>query len=96
MHRHHGVHSTAFSSPYVEPLIGSIRRECLDHVIVLNEWHLRRIIASYLAYNHPARTHLSLDKDAPDCRAVQPPTAGKVLAVPHVGGLHHEYSRLAA
>jgi len=85
-----------WQSPYVERLIGSIRRECLDHMIVLNEQHLRRIIASYLRYYHAARTHLSLDKDAPEGRAVQPPTAGKVLAVPHVGGLHHEYVRLAA
>ena len=69
---------------------------CLDHMIVLNEQHLRRIIASYLAYDHSARTHLSLDKDAPDGRPAQPPTAGKVAALPHLGGLHHESVRLAA
>jgi len=54
-----------WQTPYMERLIGSIRRECLDHVIVLNEQHLRRIIASYLRYYHAARTYLSLDKDAP-------------------------------
>ena len=83
--------------PYVERLLGSIRRECLDHMIVLNEQHLRPILASYLRYYHAARTHLSLDKDAPDGRAVQPPDTGKVVApLPHLGGLHHEYVRLAA
>jgi len=65
-------------------------------MIVLNEGHLRRIIASYLAYYHSARTHLSLDKDAPDGRAVQPPNAGKVVGLPHLGGLHHEYVWRAA
>ena len=85
-----------WQNPYVERMIGSIRRECLDHMIVLNEQHLRRIIASYLRYYHAARTHLSLGKDAPDGRAAQPPAAGKVVALPHLGGLHHEYVRLAA
>jgi len=85
-----------WQNPYVERLIGSIRRECLDHMIVLNEQHLRRIIASYLRYYHSVRTHLSLEKDAPDGRAVQRPGTGKVVALPHVGGLHHEYVRLAA
>ena len=65
-------------------------------MIVLNEHHLRRIIASYLSYYHAARTHLSLDKDAPNGRAVHPPDAGKVVALPHLGGLHHEYVCLAA
>ena len=85
-----------WQNPYVERMIGSIRRECLDHMIVLSEQHLRRIIAAYLRYYHAARTHLSLDKDAPDGRAAQPPDAGKVVALPHLGGLHHEYVRLAA
>jgi hypothetical protein len=80
----------------VERLIGSIRRECLDHMIVLNERHLRRMIASYLAHYHSARTHLSLDKDAPDQRPVQSPGVGKIIALPHVGGLHHQYVRRAA
>jgi len=85
-----------WQNPYAERVIGSIRRECPNHMIVLNEQHLRRIIASYLRYYHAARTHLSLDKDAPDGRATQSPDAGKVVALPHLGGLHHEYVRLAA
>jgi len=85
-----------WQSPHLERLIGSIRRGCLDHMIVLNEWHLRRIIASYLAYYHSARTPPSFDKDAPDGRAVQPPHSGKVVALPHLGALYHEYVRLAA
>jgi len=86
----------SWQSPYVDRMIGSIQREYLDRVIVLNEQQLRRIIASYLRYYHAARTHLSLEKDAPDGRGVQPPDAGKVVALPHLGGLHHEYVRLAA
>jgi transposase InsO family protein len=85
-----------WQNPFVERMIGSIRRECLDHMIVLNEQHLRRIIAAYLRYYHAARTHLSLDKDAPEGRRTQPPDAGKVVAMPHLVGLHHEYVRLAA
>ncbi len=85
-----------WQNPFVERMIGSIRRECLDHMIVFNEQHLRRIIAAYLRYYHAARTHLSLDKDAPEGRRTQPPDAGKVVAMPHLVGLHHEYVRLAA
>jgi len=85
-----------WQNPCAERLIGSIRRECLDHMIVLNEQHLRRIIGSYLRYYHAARTHLTLEEDAPDGPAVQPPDRGKVVALPHVGGLHHQYVRLAA
>ena len=69
-----------WQNPFAERVIGSIRRECLDHVIVLNEWHLRWILASYLAYYHRSRTHLSLGKDAPDGRPVQPVGAGKIVA----------------
>ena len=85
-----------WQNPYVERVIGSIRRECLDHVIVLGERHLRRILCSYVRYYHTARTHLSLHKDAPDHRSVQPSHTGTVVALPHVGGLHHQYVRLAA
>jgi transposase InsO family protein len=85
-----------WQSPYVERLIGSIRRECLDHVIVLDEFSLRRQIASYLDYYHGSRSHLSLGKDAPDGRAVEPPELGGIVAVPKVGGLHHRYERRAA
>jgi putative transposase len=81
---------------YVERLIGSIRRECLDHVIVLHEAGLRRMLSSYFAYYHHTRPHLSLDKDAPESRKVQPPELGKVVSIPQVGGLHHRYERLAA
>ncbi len=85
-----------WQSPFVERVIGSIRRECLDNVIVLNERHLRRILVSYLDYYHGSRTHLSLGKDTPNGRPVQLAGFGKVVAFPQVGGLHHHYERLAA
>jgi putative transposase len=85
-----------WQNAYVERVIGSIRRECLDHIIVLNERHLRRILSSYVDYYHRSRTHLSLEKDCPEPRPVHPPDAGKVIAFPQVGGLHHRYERLAA
>ncbi len=86
-----------WQNPFVERVIGSIRRECLDHVIVLNEAHLRRILRSYSAYYHGSRTHLSLEKDTPDSRRTQKPdVGGKIIAFPQVGGLHHRYARLAA
>jgi hypothetical protein len=88
--------SSPWQSPYIERLIGSIRRECLDHVIVLNQAHLHRLVESYFAYYHRSRTHLALDKDAPDSRPVQGPEEGKIVAFPEVGGLHHRYERLAA
>jgi putative transposase len=81
---------------YVERVIGSIRRECLDHVIVLHERSLRRALNSYFDYYHRSRTHLSLGKDSPEPRAIQPPEMGSVVAVPQVGGLHHRYERRAA
>ena len=84
-----------WQSPYVERLIGSIRRECLDHVIVFNERHLKRLLGSYVRYYLAARTHLSLDKQSPKLRPVASPDQGKVIAFPHVGGLHHEYRRAA-
>ncbi len=85
-----------WQNPYVERLIGSVRRECLNHVIVLNERHPRRILVSYLDYYHRSRTHLSLGKDTPEGRSVQPGGSGKIVAFPQVGGLHHRYERLAA
>jgi len=81
---------------YVERLIGSIRRDCLDHVIVLGEKHLRRILKSYLEYYHRSRTHLALSKDAPEPRTVQPLGMGEIVELPQVGGLHHRYERRAA
>ncbi|MGH9391194.1 MAG: integrase core domain-containing protein [Vicinamibacteria bacterium] len=85
-----------WQSPYVERLIGSVRRECLDHVIVLNERHLSRILREYFAYYHSSRTHLSLLKDAPDPRGIEQPSMGEVVAISQVGGLHHRYTRRAA
>jgi hypothetical protein len=85
-----------WQSPYVERLIGSIRRDCLDHVVVLNERHLRRVLTSYLAYYHGARCHMGLDGDAPEHREPQPPEMGRVVELPEVGGLHHRYERRAA
>jgi len=85
-----------WQNPYVERLIGSVRRECLGHVIVLSERHLRRILVSHLDYYHRSRTHLSLDKDTPEGRSVQPGGTGKIVAFPQVGGLHHRYERLVA
>jgi len=84
-----------WQNPYVERIIGSIRRECLNHVIILNERYLRRQLKSYSTYYHEARAHLSLDKQSPVPRSIEPPEQGKVVAIPHVGGLHHEYRRAA-
>ena len=85
-----------WQNAHVERVIGSIRRECLDHVVVLSESHLRRLLRSYLDYYHRTRTHLSLDKDCPEPRPVQPPDQGRIVALPKVGGLHHRYERIAA
>src|SRR6516164_7028169 len=85
-----------WQNAYVERLIGSIRRECLDHVIVLNETGLRRILKSYFDYYENFRTHLSLNKDAPAGRVLEPLGIGRVIEIPQVGGLHHLYTRKAA
>jgi putative transposase len=85
-----------WQNPYVERLIGSIRRECLDEVIVLNERHLRRLLQSYVDYYYHWRTHRSLDMETPEPRPVQPPELGPVKKLPEVGGLHHHYERIAA
>src|SRR5919198_1294926 len=85
-----------WQNPYVERLIGSVRRECLDHFIVWNRRSLRQILQSYFAYYQHARTHLALGKDAPEPRTVEPPDHGRMLAIPQVGGLHHRYERGAA
>jgi len=83
-----------WQNPYIERVIGSIRRECLDHVIVFNERHLRRVLRTYVAYYQRSRTHLALGKDAPVERAVQ--STGRIVVRPEVGGLHHRYERQAA
>ena len=85
-----------WQNPYVERLIGSIRRECLDHVIVFNQTGVHRVLKSYFKYYEWTRTHLSLEKDAPIPRRVQPPELGKVVELAEVGGLHHRYERRAA
>ena len=91
---------TAARSPwqnaYGERLIGSIRRECLDHVVVLSAAGLRRVLTDYIEYYLRSRTHLSLDKDAPVSRLVASPPDGSIVAIPQVGGLYHRYERRAA
>jgi putative transposase len=88
--------SSPWQNPFVERLIGSTRRECLNHVVVLGERHLRRTLTRYFAYYRRTRTHLSLDKDALDGRLIEPPELGTVISIPEVGGLHHRYVRRAA
>ncbi len=89
-------HPTALRSPWqnghVERLIGSIRRECLDHFIVFGDAHLHRILKAYASYYNEVRTHLSLDKDAPDPRRAH--SFGAVVTIPILGGLHHHYVRV--
>jgi transposase InsO family protein len=85
-----------WQNPYVERLIGSIRRECLDHVIVVNENHLRKVLKEYFRYYTGSRTHLALGKDCPEPREIEPPEMGGIVAIPQVGGLHHRYTRIAA
>ena len=85
-----------WQNAYAEKVIGSIRRECLDHVVVIGERHLRGILSKYMDYYNRTRTHLSLTKDAPEHRTVQQLSHGRVVEVPRVGGLHHEYLRRAA
>jgi len=82
-----------WQSPFVERIIGSIRRECTDHVIVLNEDHMRNILSSYFEYYHNDRTHLSLGKDTPNGRPIQHRPVGKcnIIDLPRIGGLHHRY-----
>jgi putative transposase len=97
-----GIHEilTAARSPwqnaYVERFIGTLRRECLDHLMIFNESSLKRILTSYFEYYEHSRTHLSLEKDPPTSRAVQGSESGRVVELPQVGGLHHRYERRAA
>jgi Integrase core domain len=87
---------SAWQNAYVERVIGSIRRECLDHIVIFNERHLRRVLSSYVDYSQRSRTHLLLNKDCPDSRPIQHRSSGRVVAISQVGGLHHRYERLAA
>jgi transposase InsO family protein len=85
-----------WQNPFAERMIGSIRRECLDHVIVLNERHLRRILGAYFEHYHRWRCHRSLAMDCPALRPVQGPELGQVVEVAEAGGLFRHYERRAA
>lgn len=87
--------SSPFQNPYINRVIGSIRRECLNHLIILNEDHLRRILLEYFDYYHNARPHQSLDSNSPNPRKIESQSNGKVIALPQVGGMHHLYRRVA-
>ena len=84
-----------WQNPFVERVFGSIRRECLDHVLILGEAHLRRLPRAYLAYSNTVRPHQALGHNSPQPRDGQPPSRGRITAVPQVGGLHHRYQRVA-
>jgi putative transposase len=84
-----------WQNPLAERLIGSIRRECLDHALILNEAHLRRLLSGYIAYYNTTRPHQALDNHCPRPREVEPPALGRVVAIPQVFGLHHRYTRVA-
>jgi transposase InsO family protein len=85
-----------WQNPFVERLIGSIRRECLDHMIVFDETHLHRILSGFTDYYQNLRPHRSLDQDAPLTRNIEPPNHGRIVELPLLGGLHHRYCRQAA
>jgi len=91
--------TTAYRSPWQNPfcerVIGSIRRDCLDHIMIFNEAHLRRIMAEYIGYYNESRVHMSLEGNSPIPREVEPPSKGRVVAIPFLGGLHHRYTRAA-
>src|SRR5215831_20907823 len=82
-----------WQNPYAERLIGSIRRECLDHFVILNARHLKRTLSSYFAYYHGSRTHLGLNKQCPHARQVS--SVGRIVKIPHLGDLHHRCERIA-
>src|SRR5258708_39745050 len=79
---------------FAERWVGTLRRELLDHLIVLGERHLLRLVRQHVAYYNEDRPHMALDRDAPVTRNVEPPNAGRIIAFPRVGGLHHRYSRV--
>ena len=89
------AYRSPWQNPYCERVIGSIRRDCLDHVIIFNEAHLRRILAEYVRYYNESRTHSSLDSNSPIPREIEPPSKGNIVAVSFLGGLHHRYTRAA-
>jgi putative transposase len=84
-----------WQNPFAERVIGSIRRECLDHFLILNDAHLRRLLRAYVAYYNGSRPHQALENNSPIPRNVQPPSRGRIRALPEVGGLHHRYQRVA-
>ena len=84
-----------WQNPFVERVIGSLRRECLDHFLILSEAHLRRRLRAYGAYYNTTRPHQSLDNNSPQPRVIEPPPCGGIIAIPQVGGLHHRYQRVA-
>jgi len=87
--------SAPWQNPFVERVIGSLRRECLDHFLILSEAHLRRLLRGYIGYYNTARPHQSLDHNSPQPREVYSPELGRVVSIPQVGGLHHLYQRAA-
>jgi transposase InsO family protein len=91
-----GAPRSPWQRAYVERVIGTLRRECLDHVIVFNQASLSRHLRSFLDYYYGSRCHLALAKDTPEPRPVQPPDLGRIVSIPQVGGLHHRYERRAA
>ena len=84
-----------WQNAYAKRVVGSIRDECLDHVIVFNAAGLHRLLIAYITYML-SRTHFALEKDAPISRPVMPASGGRIVVTPHVGGLHHRYDRVAA
>jgi len=90
---------TAYKAPrqnaHAERVIGTIRRECLDHMIVLGERHARHLLQEFVAYYNAERAHQALEGDAPESRRAEPTGTGHLVAVPHLGGLHHSYRRAA-
>lgn len=85
-----------WQNPFMERMIGTIRRDCLDHVIVLNETHLKGVLQDYFDYYHNCRTHMALNRDSPKTRDVHPTECGNVITFPMVGGIHHRYERRKA
>jgi putative transposase len=85
-----------WQNAYAERFVGTLRRELLDHVIVLGERHLLRLVRGHMSYYNEDRPHMALEGDAPVSRAVEPPRGGRLVGLPRVGGLHHRYARKAA
>ena len=90
------AHRSPWQNPYADRAIGSIRREWLDHIIVLGPRHLKRVLTQYVGYYNEVRTHLSLYKDSPDRRPIQPADQGRIIELKKVGGFHHQYTRKVA